>query len=344
MMLSRPKRWLISLGFFLLFAGLCAFIGISVNHMTNKNGTEPSSESSSSAGSETQETTSEPETTTLPATSEQSTEESSSDETEPTTTAYTPAKKTEIKKLTDKDLEEIKAQYSIEPEPYILGEEMDASNRPVNCVNYNDRFSGISDKISVFNTQSSLSHEVSLFFVLTEEYDNNTIYILNRLAEKNVHATFFINMHYAVTYPEIVDRILREGHEVGSLGASSPDDGLAIYALEDQMNDMTALQEYVEEDFDYSMEAFYFRCDLFSEASLKMASDMGYKVRFYSIDYDDVSHTQAIDANEMLDHIKNRLHDGASIILHNANSATLIMLPNLINYLEDTHYSIVPLH
>ena len=110
------------------------------------------------------------------------------------------------------------------------------------------------------------------------------------------------------------------------------------------MNDMLRLQEYVKDDFDYSMGSFYFRCDLFSEASLKMASDMGYKVRFYSIDYNDVSPTQAIDANEMLEYYKSRLHDGASLILHNANAATLIMLPNLINYLENAQYSIVPLH
>ncbi|MBR0086125.1 MAG: polysaccharide deacetylase family protein [Lachnospiraceae bacterium] len=343
------KRWLISLVVFLLFTCLAVFIGISVSHMTApaKSGKDSeTAETKEGTPPETTENTTPEETTseTAPEADDSRESESGSErETEPSSPSYENTA-SPIKVLKPEALDLIRETCDTTVMTYSLGTEKDAENRPVNCLEYESAFSAISDKITVFNSHDNSRKELSLCFVATQEYNTNTAYILNKLTDKNIRATFFINHRFAAENPDLVKRMISSGHEIGSLGASSPDEGLAAYALEDQMADMLYLQRYMEENFDYSMTSFYFRGDVYSEASLKMASDMGYHVRYYTMEYDDVSSSKAIDSEAMLNEIIANLHPSASLLLHNANPATLIMLPNLANYLKDEGWTITKLH
>lgn len=348
------KRWLITLAALLLTVTLAIFTGISVNHMTisKKDNAETTKKSSEEQMTDAESISSSEETTPETSTEEtKDTQDTKSSEPEESASALpNPVPDPErsespIRALSDEELAALQEQYDREVKYYSVGpDNRDDRNRPVNCVNFDEQFSALSDKITVFNSHETDNKELSIFFVITEEYENNTAYILNKLAEKNTQATFFINRKFAEENPEIVERIIHEKHELGSLGSSSPDNGLASYNLKDQMTDMLDLQRYIEDNFDYSMTSFYFRCDAYSEASLKMAAEMGYNVRYYTIEYDDGSHTKAIDANQMYGVMTAQLHDSASLLLHNANAATLIMLPNLLNYAEEQGYKITLLH
>ena len=326
------KRWLMSAAVFLGCTVLAIFIGISVNHMTIPR-TEVSStkendadKTSSAAGTKATEST-----TAAPAA------------TKPSTTAA-PRLNSLIKELTPVKIGLLSESYSMTVEPYSIAGDKDDVNRPVNCLNYQSRFSGISDNITVFSGPDLNTRQVSLSFVCIGDINGNTEYILNKLAERHVQASFFITLAFAEENPGLVERIIREGHVLGTVGSVVPPSGLSELSLEEIQQNLLDFQRYIEDTFEYSPNAFYYCCDRFSEASLKLISEMGYRVCYYSIDFDDTNAAAAIDSSLMLETIKQNLHPSASIVLHNVNTATLIVLPNLISYLEETGYEIVLQH
>lgn len=62
--------------------------------------------------------------------------------------------------------------------------------------------------------QSTLDYD----FAISERPLHNTHRLLDILAECGAHATFFVQSLVAETYPELIRRIVKEGHEIASHG------------------------------------------------------------------------------------------------------------------------------
>ncbi|GEM_PF-1509812 len=169
---------------------------------------------------------------------------------------------------------------------------------------------------------------------------NQVIDILN---SRNVRGSFYIAHEYAMKNPEIVQRMINEGHVVGNHSYACPDEGMATRSLEEQMNDALKMQDYMKEKFGYTMKGYNPNSAVYSEASLALYSQMGYTVVLSSASYVDYSASASINADEVLMNMETALRPGTIYAFHTLNAATVLFLGPLIDYCVSQGYTVITL-
>lgn len=162
------------------------------------------------------------------------------------------------------------------------------------------------------------SEEKTVYLTFDEGYEAGyTQKILNVLKENNVKATFFITAHYLNTQPELVQRMIEEGHIVGNHTVnhkSMPD-------LEDEKikSEIMELHKAVYEKFNYEMKYIRPPMGEFSERTLEITKNLGYTTTMWSFAYDDWNEQKQGREEYGKNKIISNVHNGAIILLH-ANS------------------------
>lgn len=141
--------------------------------------------------------------------------------------------------------------------------------------------------------------------------------LLDTLKENNVTAAFFITAHYLNTAPELVGRMIDEGHIVGNHTVnhkSMPD-------LDDEKikEEIMNLHTAVYEKFGYEMKYIRPPMGEFSERTLEIIKTLGYKTTMWSLAYDDWDENKQGREEYGKTKIISNIHNGAVILLH-ANS------------------------
>ena len=96
-----------------------------------------------------------------------------------------------------------------------------------------------------------------------EGYENGyTASILDTLKEKGVQAVFFITGDYLDAEPELVGRMIEEGHIVGNHSENHP--SFPTISLDKQREELAALAKKMEDQFQYTMTLFRPPCGEFS--------------------------------------------------------------------------------
>ena len=301
-----------------LSVALAMVIGFSISNMTGE-----TVKSSSTEEDVTESASSNEETETVPDT----TEETKMFEMDDT-----------FREITADGIEAIRSGYDGTMINYYTKPDLNDDNRPVEATYFDYLFNTRADGgARTMNTKAS---RVTLSFVLTMEYDGYTEYLLNYLTSKNAKAVFYVSFSYAFNYPDIVERILRDGHTLGSLGYSLPEGGFASMTLEDQYDDLKRMHEYIYDKYGYSMEHFFFENGSFNYRSIKLVKEAGYQVRFYTVSYPDEDHDKVIAASDFLADMSGKAHAGAVYFFHTTNTATIIVIPSLIDALREKGYEV----
>jgi len=172
--------------------------------------------------------------------------------------------------------------------------------------------------------------------------------ILDILRDKKAPATFFVLGTQAQHYPDLLQRIAREGHEIGNHSyshrnlAESGDDQIEL-----ELNATTRLIEAIT-----GRSTAYFRPPYNSDGTpshpgeiraLRVARDLGYLTVTQSIDPDD---WEKPGADALLQRVKRQRVAGSVILLHDSGgdrSQTVAALPLIIDYLRSRGDEIVPL-
>lgn len=174
--------------------------------------------------------------------------------------------------------------------------------------------------------------------------------ILDILREKKAPAAFFVLGTKAQHYPDLVERIVREGHEIGNHSYTHQNLAEAgDQQIELELNATTRLIEAVT-----GRSTAYFRPPYNSDGTpaepgelraLRIARDLGYLTVTQSIDPDD---WEKPGADALLRRVKaQRAAGGAVILLHDGGgdrSQTASALPAIIDYLRERGDEIVPLN
>ena len=165
--------------------------------------------------------------------------------------------------------------------------------------------------------------------------------LLDILAQKGVKGNFYITHEYAASRPDLVWRMINEGHTVGSHTYACPNTAIAYFNLEDIMNDAMQMQQYMLSTFGYDMHAYNYNSGAWSPGSAKMLSDMGYTVVLCSNSYSDYSAYDYIDPNVWLPQLKAGLIPGSIYAFHVTNPVTVQMIGPLIDYIRSMGYTFV---
>lgn len=175
-------------------------------------------------------------------------------------------------------------------------------------------------------------------------YENgNTEPILDALKKHNVQATFFVVGHFLETAPDMVKRMVEEGHTVGNhtyhhLDMSSiSDQG----TFQSEMDDVANLfREITGEELSMYYRPPQGKCN---EQNLQMAQELGYNTIFWSLAYVDWNQDDQPTHEEALGKLTTRIHPGAVVLMHNTSQTNGEVLDELLTEWEDMGYSFRPL-
>jgi peptidoglycan-N-acetylmuramic acid deacetylase len=213
-----------------------------------------------------------------------------------------------------------------------LGRETDERNRPIDAIKANEEFGGFG---AIFIGE----REPIIYLTFDEGYENGcTASILDTLKSRNAKATFFVTYDYCKNVPELVQRMIDEGHTIGNhtyKHPSLPDCDEARIREE-----IRKLHDYVKETFNYEMNVIRPPMGEFSQKSLEVTKSMGYTSVFWSFAYMDWNVNNQPEAASSLEKIKSATHPGAIVLLHAVSRTNAEILGDVIDFWHSQGYSL----
>lgn len=212
---------------------------------------------------------------------------------------------------------------STEKHGYGQGVQVDESNRTVGALDFNNTY-------GKYNAKAINEDTDKITLTFDQGYENGyTAKILDTLKEKKVRAVFFLVQDYAERNPELVQRMIDEGHQVANHSVHHY--SMPSLAPDTCRSEIMGLHEYMKENFGVEMELFRPPMGEFSEQSLAVTADCGYKTVLWSFAYADWNVDDQPDPAEALEKLKNAAHPGAVYLLHSVSATNAQVLGDMID-------------
>ena len=175
-----------------------------------------------------------------------------------------------------------------------------------------------------------------IYLTMDEGFENDTTAgILDVLREKGVKATFFLTKYFTDEMPEMVQRMIDEGHQLGNHTCTHPN--MPNLSIEEQTDQVMTLQNMIKDQFGYDMKYFRYPEGVYSNQSLGLINNLGLKVVFWSYAYNDYSDEQP-PVDESLAKAVDAVHPGAIYLLHASSTTNAAFLADFIDQCRDRGY------
>ncbi len=215
---------------------------------------------------------------------------------------------------------------------YGQGLKLDTNNRPLNSINLQNTY-------GKYNTAFIAPETNNVYLTFDLGYENGyTPQILDVLLAKNVKAVFFVTMSYCKKNPEIVSRIVNEGHTLGNHSVNHL--SMPTLSLEKMESEIMELHNYILNNYGYTMTLFRPPMGEFSEQSLAVTQSLGYKTVHWSFAYLDYDTSNQPEYNYALERVTGAAHGGAIYLLHAVSATNTAILPAVIDNLISRGYTI----
>ena len=186
--------------------------------------------------------------------------------------------------------------------------------------------------------------EKVLYLTFDAGYENGcTAKILDTLQKHDIPAAFFLVGHYIESNPDLVRRMVAEGHTVGNHTAHHPD----MSKLSDKtafQKELTELEELYRSATGEELPRYYRPPQgIYSEENLKIAKELGYKTVFWSLAYVDWNNDNQPTKETAFGKLLPRTHNGAVILLHSTSQTNAQILDELLTQWESQGYRFAPI-
>ena len=183
------------------------------------------------------------------------------------------------------------------------------------------------------------TNEKVLYLTFDAGYENGcTAKILDTLKEKQVPAAFFLVGNYIRQSPDLVRRMVAEGHTVGNHTMHHYD----MSRLSDKAafsKELTDLEALYKETVGQELPKYYRPPQgIYSEENLKMAQELGYKTLFWSLAYVDWNNDAQPTKEAAFAKLLPRTHNGAVVLLHSTSKTNAEILGELIDKWKEAGY------
>ena len=111
--------------------------------------------------------------------------------------------------------------------------------------------------------------------------------------------------------------------------------------VEKMKSEIQTLHKTIAENFGVEMTLFRPPKGEYSEQSLAVTQEMGYKSIFWSFAYADWDPKKQPDEQEALNSLKSHLHDGAIYLLHTVSQTNANILADFIDYAKSQGYEFI---
>ena len=177
-----------------------------------------------------------------------------------------------------------------------------------------------------------------IYITFDAGYENGyTNQILDTLKKHNVKVCFFVTTGFVKEAPETAKRMKDEGHLVGNHTKNHP---VLPNKTDEQVEDeLRSVETVFKEKTGYELDR-YIRPPQgdFSERTLKIQQDMGYKTIFWSLAIPNDWDNNKQDQVDSLGRFKADHHSGCIALVHANSSANAKALDSILTFLEGEGY------
>lgn len=183
------------------------------------------------------------------------------------------------------------------------------------------------------------TRDKEIYFTFDNGYEQGyTEEVLEVLKKHQVPATFFVTGHYVKTEPDLVKRMVDEGHIIGNHSYSHPD--FTTMTKEEMKKELDKLEKAVA-DVSGQKQTVYLRPPrgTFNENTLKWATEFGYVHVFWSLAFKDWEINNQKGWKYSYDQIMTQIHPGAILLLHTVSEDNAKALDKVITQLKKDGYT-----
>ena len=183
------------------------------------------------------------------------------------------------------------------------------------------------------------TEEPVLYLTFDAGYENGcTAQILDVLKDHQVPAAFFLVGNYLQRNPDLVSRMVDEGHIVGNHTWSHPD----MSKIKDRdafARELKQVEDLYREITGQDMPNYYRPPQgIYSVENLEMARDLGYRTVFWSLAYVDWNNDAQPTPEQAFSKLLPRTHNGAVVLLHSTSKTNAAILDELLTRWEQQGY------
>ncbi len=171
-------------------------------------------------------------------------------------------------------------------------------------------------------------------------YDNGNLQtILDTLAIKKVHATFFVTGDFINRFGDLTLEMMLDGHVIANHSYSHR--GITSLSKDELKADLERL-EHTYEKLTLSTMPKLFRPPegTFDRTSLLYLKELGYKTVFWSIAFKDWEENKQNGKLYSYNSVVDNLHNGAIILMHTVSSSNAEALGDIIDEIKRQGYEI----
>lgn len=190
------------------------------------------------------------------------------------------------------------------------------------------------DAVYLGNTEEKV-----IYLTFDAGYENGaTEKILDALKKHNAPASFFLVGNYLEKNPDLVRRMVKEGHIVANHTMHHYD----MSKLSDKAafsKELTDLETLYREITGAEMPKYYRPPQgIYSQKNLEMAQELGYKTVFWSLAYVDWNNDKQPTADYAFSKLLPRTHNGAVVLLHSTSATNAQIMDELLTKWEEMGY------
>ena len=179
------------------------------------------------------------------------------------------------------------------------------------------------------------TEEKVLYLTFDAGYENgNTGKILDVLQKHQVPAAFFLVGNYLEKNPDLVRRMVEEGHIVGNHTMHHPD----MSKLSDPAafrKELTEFETLFTQVTGKELPKYYRPPQgVYSEENLRIAKELGYQTVFWSLAYADWNNDAQPTKEQAFSKLLPRTHNGAVVLLHSTSATNGAILDELLTELR----------
>lgn len=201
------------------------------------------------------------------------------------------------------------------------------------------------DDLKQYNAYyASDTDEKILYLTFDAGYENgNTPAILEALKKHQAPAVFFAVGNFIKDNPDLIKRMITEGHIVGNHTMTHPDMS-QISSMESFQKELEGVEELYTSVTGEPMTKFYRPPrGVYSTENLSMAKELGYSTFFWSLAYVDWNVDAQPTKEEAFEKLLGRIHPGAIVLLHSTSKTNGEILDELLTKWEEMGYTFHPL-
>lgn len=195
-------------------------------------------------------------------------------------------------------------------------------------------------ELAAYNAHYLGDNQKRIYLTFDAGFENgHTEAILDALGKHQAPAAFFVVGHYLDSAPELVCRMVAEGHLVGNHTLTHPDMS-AIREREAFAQELRGVEEKYHALTGQEMPKIYRPPQgKYSPENLKMARELGYTTFFWSLAYVDWYTDDQPTREQAFDKLLPRIHPGAVVLLHSTSATNAAILDELLTKWEEMGYS-----